>query len=344
MRLIAFAVVRDRLDVQVEHVDETARGRAVRARVFRVVGKQGVQGIHADHTCPARAPLREQCRQIGEIAYAPVALRTQPVELRRRTPDARVVLHRRRAETARRDDDERRFADRGAVVQDCEAVVTAGRGDRQRVVARNEALAVELDRRGHVQEGSVQCAFAARAGLLCEPPYERRIRVGSREIQTDGPGRDLFAHYQRRRQHGAPAFELGRAYRRVNILRPARAYAQCGEQCGDARVGNFMAITPNIVEIRGDRVDMTQAYQGFTFAHAASSAYATVHAGSAACPPAPVASAAAHIRCPPAAATPASGPAAHTRRRRQTARRPPVRLRTLCPALRASGHRRNPAA
>jgi len=128
--------------------------------------------------------LREQRRKIGEIPDAPVALRAHRVELRRSAPDATVVLHRERAKAQSGDDDQGRFADHGAIAQDRKAMVAAGRGDRQRELARGKPFTVQVRGFGDGQRGRIDHAFMALAVFLREPPRERRIRVGGRKVQA----------------------------------------------------------------------------------------------------------------------------------------------------------------
>src|SRR5580765_6353241 len=71
-----------RLDIEVENVERVPAGRAVRAAA------RGVQGAHADsRRAEARGQL-DQVAQVAEIADAPVARRTQAIELHRETPQA----------------------------------------------------------------------------------------------------------------------------------------------------------------------------------------------------------------------------------------------------------------
>ena len=61
-------------------------------------------------------------------------------------------------------------------------MVAAARGDLQREIAREEALAVEFDGFGDVQRRGFERTLVALAVFFREAPRERRILHCSREV------------------------------------------------------------------------------------------------------------------------------------------------------------------
>jgi len=79
------AVLRQRLDIQIQEVEREPAGRAIGAAL------RGVQRIHADHGGAARRGELDQRAQVAEVADAPVALRAHAVELHHEAPDAAAL-------------------------------------------------------------------------------------------------------------------------------------------------------------------------------------------------------------------------------------------------------------
>ncbi len=211
-----------------------------------VVGVQRMQRIDADDVRAARAPLREQRRQIGEIAHAPVALGAYRVQLHRCAPDAAAVFDGQRAVAAPGDHDKGRFAQDSAIAQNREAMVAAARGGLQQDIAPRALDAVRAS--------AVEHAFMAAAALLGQAPGERRVRGVDAKIQAQRPRRRLLPHYDHGRKHALQALEFGCPDRGSDFFRRAHAHAQRAEERDVARIRQGVAPAPDVVIIGGDSV------------------------------------------------------------------------------------------
>ena len=144
-RNLALIEAIDSLHVNVEHVELQPRRRAVRAGVGRVVREQRVQGIESDDAGALLRDLFRELRQIAEITNAPVARRTQGVELHGRTPDLAACLQCLRPMAMRRRADHERVASQPV---DGQAVVARWQAQRQLQAALTKYGSIERDAPG----------------------------------------------------------------------------------------------------------------------------------------------------------------------------------------------------
>ena len=82
---------RDRLDIDVERVEENPAVRRIGARLVRAVGKQRVQRIETYRRNATRSSQRHQPSKIAEIAVPPIARRSQRIELHSERPETPPV-------------------------------------------------------------------------------------------------------------------------------------------------------------------------------------------------------------------------------------------------------------
>ncbi len=82
------SIFRDRLDVDVERVQEHPAVRRIGAAIGRPVVEQRMERIEADTIGAQLARKLDQASQIGEVAHAPVARRAHAVELHGDQPGA----------------------------------------------------------------------------------------------------------------------------------------------------------------------------------------------------------------------------------------------------------------
>ena len=84
-QLLVISKRTDFLNIQVNRIEPFARRRAIRAGKGRLTGKQGVQRVDTDKIQLFLRRIFHQIQQIGKVAYAPVALRTQAVQMHGQT-------------------------------------------------------------------------------------------------------------------------------------------------------------------------------------------------------------------------------------------------------------------
>ena len=255
----ALAEIVERLDVDIQHVEEDPRRRAVGARMRRVVREERMQRVHADDAGAARAPLLDQRSQIGEIADPPVALGSHRVELHRRPPRPAVAVERRGAIAARRCDDEQALVQRGAGVDQLEAVVTAAESALRREFGRQGQRplaaggAVDVDEGGDGQVARRELAGMRVAAFRADPPGEPRGIERGREPDPHRPGRSRLGQHHHRRERAAPLDRvargrIGRAAGRGDVD-PERA-----QEGAQARFRGRTALAPDVFVLGGDAV------------------------------------------------------------------------------------------
>jgi hypothetical protein len=170
--------IRHCLDIDVERVELGPRRGAVRTLVRRVVREQRVQGIQPDHVGARAGGADDEVGQIAEIAEAPVALRTQRMQLQREAPEPAAALQPGRLVAACGRADQQRVA---RLAVDAQAVVADGQRQRERKPQTPVADAVDLGLRIDFQGGGVDGALVAGAAFVVQPPFDPRR--GRRQLQ-----------------------------------------------------------------------------------------------------------------------------------------------------------------
>ena len=84
-QLLVISKRTDFLDIQVNRIKPFGRRRAIRAGKGRLAGKQGVQRVNTDKIQLFLRRIFHQVQQIGKVAYTPVALGTQAVQMHGQT-------------------------------------------------------------------------------------------------------------------------------------------------------------------------------------------------------------------------------------------------------------------
>ena len=156
----AFGEIRDGRDIHVKRVQEQAAAGRIGAGPGRLVRKQGVQRIHAHGGGAGFRRPGQKLAQIAEIADAPIARRTQGIELGGKAPGAMAAFEPRRKICARRSQDEMRRRPRPRI---------------GRPSSRSGGDSRAQDRRGAAGRGAAACrAPPARPGGAAGRSRNRR--------------------------------------------------------------------------------------------------------------------------------------------------------------------------
>ena len=250
-----FERVRNGRDIDVQHVEKQPRGRAVRARVRRVVRKERVQRVEPDHAGAAPAPLCDERAQIGEIAHAPAALRAQRIQLHGRAPHAPAVFQRRRHVTAARSHDER---DEGVRLQAGTLQLVAVVAARKALVPveRDFAIRVRADR-VPPQRFELLGTEGARVHLTVfelEAPLVGGPHVRFAEAKAHAVGGRVDPEDGDRRHDTVPGFALVGVERTLQVV-IAIQNAQRFQHRAARAVGGPMCFSPDVVVFARYAVD-----------------------------------------------------------------------------------------
>ena len=248
------------LDRDVEHVEELTVRRTVRTDVRRIRRHERVQRIEADDAAAERCGVTDQLAQIAEIAHAPVARRTQRVELRGDAPHALACSDRRQLITVRRGNDETQLTAEAGVQRDRCSVIA----ERQIRQSQRDAPICAIFGAALFQHDELVEATRAPALLLA---FERNTPLdpGGIEVERNRDRHDqglADLHDDDRRQQPRPAHGLVMMDRRCGRLLVGGVDAD-GREDRSLRLQRHLALLRAIVDVcGGDAVELGKFLDG----------------------------------------------------------------------------------
>ncbi len=247
-----------RLDVDVQHVQVLARGRAVGAALARVVREQRVQRVQPDGLGAELRRHRHQLGQVGEVAHAPLPFGAQGVELHRDAPAA-LALGRQVAARGRGDQQQ------GFVFTlKRQPVVAGGQLGGQFVHALDALHAVDVAAAVLGALAGQQPAAAEHAAVLAvqRPAARRRVvRRAHAQREAGRAGRDHLHRRQRPAPGGVLAL-LGLAVPGSAVAGRVGAPAELVQQRGELRRRHLDAVAEDVVVVAGQAGARAGAQQG----------------------------------------------------------------------------------
>ena len=208
------------------------------------------------HPHEPRARAGSECRerlQVAEVADAPVALRTQGVELDRRAPHAPAIGENWRLVAATRADDDLCRGGRLPLFEQRVAVIPEGQGESQPETRADERFAFDFRPRENGQRIRLQRAGSAFPAFELEDPavFARRAGGGNDDLQIHRRTRPRNLD---RRERLAPGSLLERGERRAGVFRGVDGNAHRLQQAQLGRVARVAAIAPQVPILELDAV------------------------------------------------------------------------------------------
>ena len=245
----AFTEVLQGFHLQVQGVEVLPVGGTVGAGMLGLILEARVQRVHQHRVGAGFGAEFQHPAQIPEIADAPVAVRTQAVELGGKAPDAPFAPDHRGLVTGHGRHDVGHLALAAGPIQAFhpEPVVAGLQGQGQHQHAADQALAINPGVPGLLQGGGGELALILAAGFPQQPPAVAQVLLGQRQGELDPVGLGLAGHL-----HGWQGALPGASFQLEQrpgefLLGPGR-HAHGLEQRALHGLGGFVAGAPGILE------------------------------------------------------------------------------------------------
>ena len=200
--------VGNRLDVQVQGIEEQPTRGCVQVNPFRIVGKEGVQGTDVDDPGTESGPELDEPGEVREVPDSPVAGRAQGREQGAGAPDPAAVLDGLRAVAGGRGHDQTGLgAGPRVAALDPQSVIAGWKLDREREAVARVTAPADPGHAGHRQTRWDQGALVQRPPLLVEHPGHRSLCLRGRPAQTDLDGLP-GTHHPHRLEHAPPMLRM----------------------------------------------------------------------------------------------------------------------------------------